>query len=109
MNYRQLGSTDLRVSEVGFGAWGIGGLTPGPTSYGKTDDMTSLAALESALALGINFFDTSNVYGYGHSERLIGQAFSHKRQQIIIATKAGFVDYESPPDFSANAILKSVD
>jgi aryl-alcohol dehydrogenase-like predicted oxidoreductase len=109
VNYRQLGSTDLRVSEVGFGAWGIGGLTPGPTSYGKTDDMTSLAALESALALGINFFDTSNVYGYGHSERLIGQAFAHKRQQIIIATKAGFVDYESPPDFSANAILKSVD
>ena len=109
MNYRQLGTTNLKVSEIGFGAWGIGGATPGPTSYGKTDDITSLAALESALKAGINFFDTSNVYGYGHSERLIGQAFAHRRKEIIIATKAGFVDYESRPDFSANAILKSVD
>ena len=109
MNYRQLGATNLRVSEIGFGAWGIGGATPGPTSYGKTDDQASLAALDGALSAGINFFDTSNVYGYGHSERLIGQAFAHKRKQIVIATKAGFVDYESPPDFSANAILKSVD
>ncbi len=109
MNYRQLGATNLRVSEIGFGAWGIGGATPGPTSYGKTDDITSLAALDEALTAGINFFDTSNVYGYGHSERLIGQAFEHRRKEIIIATKAGFVDYESPPDFSANAILKSVD
>jgi aryl-alcohol dehydrogenase-like predicted oxidoreductase len=109
VNYRQLGATNLRVSEIGFGAWGIGGATPGPTSYGKTDDITSLAALESALAAGVNFFDTSNVYGYGHSERLIGQAFAHRRKEIIIATKAGFVDYESPPDFSANAILKSAD
>ena len=109
MNYRQLGATNLRVSEIGFGAWGIGGATPGPTSYGKTDDQASLAALDGALSAGINFFDTSNVYGYGHSERLIGQAFAHKRKKIVIATKAGFVDYESPPDFSANAILKSVD
>lgn len=109
MNYRQLGATNLWVSEIGFGAWGIGGATPGPTSYGKTNDLASLAALDGALAAGINFFDTSNVYGYGHSERLIGQAFAHKRKQIVIATKAGFVDYESPPDFSANAILKSVD
>ena len=109
MNYRQLGATNLRVSEIGFGAWGIGGATCGPTSYGKTDDITSLAALDGALAAGINFFDTSNVYGYGHSERLIGQAFAHRRKEIIIATKAGFVDYESPPDFSADAILKSVD
>ena len=109
MKYRQLGATNLRVSEIGFGAWGIGGATIGPTSYGKTDDTTSLAALESALKVGINFFDTSNVYGYGHSERLIGQAFANRRKEIIIATKAGFVDYESSPDFSANAIMKSVD
>jgi len=109
VNYRQIGLTDLRVSEIGFGAWGIGGATPGPTSYGKTDDLTSLAALESALDAGINFFDTSNVYGFGRSERLIGQAFSQKRKQIVIATKAGFLDYESPPNFSANAITMSVD
>ena len=108
MKYRRLGKTGLRVSEIGFGAWGIGGATPGPTSYGQTDDITSLAALECALTCGINFFDTSNLYGYGHSERLLGKAFSHKRSQVVIATKAGFVDYESPPDFSACAIIQSV-
>ena len=108
MKFRKLGSSELVVSEIGFGAWGIGGATPGPTSYGKTDDNTSIAALECALASGINFFDTSNVYGFGHSERLVGQAFSQRRSQVIIATKAGFVDYERPPDFSAKALLKSV-
>ena len=108
MKYRLLGKTGVRVSEIGFGAWGIGGATPGPTSYGQTDDTTSLAALECAFECGINFFDTSNVYGYGHSERLLGKAFSHKRSQVVIATKAGFVDYESPPDFSASAIVQSV-
>jgi len=108
MKFRKLGSSELVVSEIGFGAWGIGGSTPGPTSYGKTDDSTSLEALKIALSSGINFFDTSNVYGYGHSERLVGQAFSRRRSQVIIATKAGFVDYERPPDFSAKALLKSV-
>ena len=62
MKFRKLGSSELVVSEIGFGAWGIGGATPGPTSYGKTDDNTSLAALEIAFASGINFFDTSNAF-----------------------------------------------
>jgi len=109
MHYRRLGSTGLRVSEIGFGAWGIGGATPQATSYGQTDDQVSLNALESALDLGINFYDTSNVYGLGHSERLIGQAFRKCRERVIIATKAGFTDYESPADFSADAIRKSVE
>jgi aryl-alcohol dehydrogenase-like predicted oxidoreductase len=108
VKYRQLGTSGLAVSEIGFGAWGIGGATPGATSYGVTNDKTSLAALESALVAGINFFDTSNVYGHGHSERLIGQAFSHRRNKVVIATKAGFVDYQRNPDFSANAITKSI-
>lgn len=109
MNYRQLGDSGISVSEIGFGAWGIGGATPGPTSYGKTDDATSLNALAKALDKGINFFDTSNVYGYGHSERLIGRAFAKCRNSVVIATKAGFVDYERPPDYSAAAIRKSVE
>ena len=75
MHYRKLGSTGLRVSEIGFGAWGIGGATPQATSYGQTDDRVSLKALEVALDSGINFYDTSNVYGLGHSQRLIGQSF----------------------------------
>lgn len=63
------------VSEIGFGAWGIGGRTAGDTSYGETDDRLSLAALGEALDRGIAFFDTSSAYGNGHSEELIGQAF----------------------------------
>ena len=108
MRYRLLGNSGLYISEIGFGAWGIGGATPGPTSYGKTDDKTSLSALGCALDLGVNFFDTSNVYGFGHSEQLIGQAFRHRRKEVVIATKAGFVDYVSEPDFSATAIRNSV-
>jgi aryl-alcohol dehydrogenase-like predicted oxidoreductase len=109
MRYRLLGKSGLRVSEIGFGAWGIGGATPGPTSYGHTNDVTSCAALEKALDEGINFFDTSNVYGDGHSESLIGRVFCSRRSDVIIATKAGFADYASAPDFSAAAIQKSVD
>jgi len=108
MRYRLLGNSGLSISEIGFGAWGIGGATPGPTSYGKTDDETSLSALGCALDLGINFFDTSNVYGYGHSEKLIGKAFHRRRSDVIVATKAGFADYASPPDFSSLAIKHSV-
>jgi aryl-alcohol dehydrogenase-like predicted oxidoreductase len=108
VHYRILGKSGLLVSEIGFGAWGIGGATPGSTSYGQTDDKTSLNALSSALDLGINFFDTSNVYGYGRSEQLIGQAFSQRRSEVVIATKVGFLDYVNPPDFSAKAIRHSV-
>ena len=109
MKYRRLGKTGFLVSEIGFGAWGIGGVTPGPTSYGETDDLTSLSALETAIDCGINFFDTSNIYGHGHSENLLGQAFAHRREQVIIATKAGFIDFESQPDFTAGAIKKSLE
>ena len=56
------------VSAIGFGAWGIGGATPGATSYGETDDQESRRALHAAFDHGITFYDTSNVYGDGHSE-----------------------------------------
>src|SRR6185312_6227133 len=68
VKYRPLGQTGLAVSEIGFGAWGIGGRTSGTTSYGETDDRTSLAALSRALDCGVTFFDTSAAYGDGHSE-----------------------------------------
>jgi aryl-alcohol dehydrogenase-like predicted oxidoreductase len=108
MRYRHLGNSGLCISEIGFGAWGIGGVTDGPTSYGHTNDVTSCAALERAMELGINFFDTSNVYGNGHSERLLGKVFASRRSEVIIATKAGYLNYTSPPDFSADAIRRSV-
>ncbi len=109
MKYRPLGTTGLFVSEIGFGAWGIGGRTTGTTSYGDTDDRTSVAALDRALDVGINFFDTSSAYGNGHSEELIGQAFASKRSRAIIATKAGYDAWDKPPDFSPEAVVASAE
>ena len=83
MRYRPLGKTGLQVSEIGFGAWGIGGRTVEQTSYGDTDDRTSLAALERALERGITFFDTSAAYGNGHSEELIGRAVRGRRSRAV--------------------------
>lgn len=110
MKYRKLGRTGLSVSEIGFGGWGIGGRTVGHTSYGETDDATSLAALSRALDCGITFFDTSSAYGEGHSEALIGQAFSgSKRDKVVIATKAGYESWDRAPDFSPVAIEASAE
>ena len=109
MNHRVLGRTGLIVSEIGFGAWGIGGRTVGTTSYGETNDRTSLAALQAALDAGITFFDTSSAYGNGHSEELIGQAFKGARSKVIVATKAGHEAWDRPPDFSAAAITVSAE
>lgn len=107
MKYRRLGRSGIEVSEIGFGAWGIGGATEGLTSYGATDDKVSLSALHRALDLGITFFDTSSVYGYGRSETLIGQAMRHARDRVVIATKAGFQAWNQEPDFTPDAIVRS--
>ncbi len=88
MHYRDFGRTGLKVSEIGFGAWAIGGNRYG-NSYGNTCDRTSVAALRRAVELGLNFFDTADVYGQGHSEELIGQALAGQRRDVIIATKVG--------------------
>lgn len=108
MRYRRL-TADISVSEIGFGAWGIGGVTPGPTSYGRTDDVQSLRALATALEHGITFYDTAPAYGAGHSETLLGQAFASRRGDVIIATKAGVTDFQAPPDFTPPALRRSVD
>ena len=84
MEYRALGRTGWNISEIGFGAWGIGG-----DAWGTTDDKTSLAALHKAIDLGVNFIDTADVYGDGHSEQLIAQVREARSEQLIIATKAG--------------------
>ncbi len=83
MNYRTLGRTGWTVSEVSFGAWAIGG------SWGEVNDRESLAALHRAIDVGVNFVDTADVYGMGRSERLIAQLRRERREQIIVATKAG--------------------
>ncbi len=76
------------MSEVGFGAWAVGGNAHG-NSYGPTDDATSLAAIRKAVDLGCTFFDTADVYGWGHSEELLGRALGDRRDQVILATKVG--------------------
>jgi aryl-alcohol dehydrogenase-like predicted oxidoreductase len=88
MESRMLGRTGLRVSEVGFGAWAIGGNAHG-NSYGPTDDAASIAAVRRALDLGCTFFDTADVYGWGHSEEVLGEALAGRRDDVVIATKVG--------------------
>ncbi|MCI0691730.1 aldo/keto reductase [candidate division KSB1 bacterium] len=91
MKKRKFGNTDLLVSEVGFGAWGIGGPAMAgaiPIGWGKVDDAASIRALEKSVDLGINFFDTADFYGFGHSEELIGKVLGNRRD-VIIATKVG--------------------
>lgn len=108
MQYRELADTGMRVSEIGFGAWGIGGASAGATSYGNTDDAESCNALTAALDCGINFFDTANVYGEGRSEALIGKVFEHARDRVVIATKAGMERFDAPVDYSPAAIRRSL-
>jgi aryl-alcohol dehydrogenase-like predicted oxidoreductase len=92
MHYRRLGRTGLMVSEVGFGGWPIGG-----QMWGSVEDEESLAALQRAFDLGVNFFDTADIYGHGHSEELIGQVFSSVRPNVLIATKCGLDFYRGEP------------
>jgi aryl-alcohol dehydrogenase-like predicted oxidoreductase len=88
MRYRKLGRTGLEVSEVGFGAWAIGGNAHG-NSYGPTDDNISIAAVKRARELGCTFFDTADVYGWGHSEEILGEALEGHRDDVFIGTKVG--------------------
>jgi aryl-alcohol dehydrogenase-like predicted oxidoreductase len=83
MQYRELGRTGWKVSASSFGAWAIGG------TWGKVDDRESMEALHRAVDLGLNFIDTADVYGDGHSERLIAQLKKERSEEIIVATKAG--------------------
>jgi aryl-alcohol dehydrogenase-like predicted oxidoreductase len=93
MEYRQFGKTDLKVITIGFGAWGIGGTAMAgdiPIGWGEVDDRQSVAALKTAFDRGINFFDTADFYGLGHSEELIGKTFGN-RPDVLVATKVGHV------------------
>ncbi|MFA5975832.1 MAG: aldo/keto reductase [Elusimicrobiota bacterium] len=94
MMTRTLGRTGISVSEIGFGAWGIGKTWWGPAS--ATDDQESLTALRRALELGITFFDTAYVYGDGHSETLISRALPKKGPCPFVATKCPPKNHEWP-------------
>jgi aryl-alcohol dehydrogenase-like predicted oxidoreductase len=105
MEYRKLGDSDLDVSEIGFGAWGIGGAP----FWSTEGDHPSCKAILKAFDLGINFFDTAPVYGFGHSEELLGKTLKSVRDKVILATKCGLVwDKEQLGAIAKNASRASI-
>jgi len=87
---RVLGRSGIQVSALGMGCWAIGGLFwagETPLGWGQVDDDESIRAIHAALDLGVSFFDTANVYGAGHSERVLGRAVARRRSDVVIATK----------------------
>ncbi|MBI5448108.1 MAG: aldo/keto reductase [Gammaproteobacteria bacterium] len=95
MEYRKLG--DFLVSRIAYGGWAMGG-----HGWGKVDDNNSINAVRRALDLGINFFDTADVYGFGHSEEILGRALGDKRHDVVIATKFG-VSWDSNGNIGRNS------
>jgi len=111
MNFRKFGNSDLFVSEIGFGAWAIGGgAMIGNTAigWGDANDSTSKEAIYKSIEAGINFFDTADIYGLGHSEELLGNTVGNQKD-IIIATKVGNVSRNDKFtfDYSKEYILKA--
>jgi len=115
MQHRSLGNTGIKVSEIGFGAWAIGGPAEAsgtPFGWGRTNDDESLAAIRRARDLGVTFFDTADSYGFGRSESLLGIVLSRARQNVVIATKVGVTrasDGSLRKDFSRQHIFHAVD
>jgi myo-inositol catabolism protein IolS len=86
---RTLGKSGIEVTEIGLGLWAAGG-----SDWGPTDDREVLSAIDTALDLGVTFFDTSDVYGDGHSEELLGQAMQGRRDRFVVATKIGWRGFD---------------
>lgn len=111
MEYKRLGKTNLLVSRIGFGGLVIGGF-----HYGKTQDKESIAAIKKAMNLGVNFFDTADIYSFGKSERILSKGLGKKRENMIVATKVGMKwnkkrkkgYYDLSPDYIFEAIEKSL-
>lgn len=93
---RKLGKSGISVYPIGIGLWAIGGKTWGPTS-----DRESLDTISRALDLGVTFFDTADIYGDGHSEELLGRAMQGRRDQFIVGTKIGWIDFDGEENASA--------
>ncbi|MBI5848504.1 MAG: aldo/keto reductase [Nitrospirae bacterium] len=100
MQYRSFGSIGWNVSAISTGTYAIGG------NWGPTDDKSSIAAIRRAFDLGVNFFDTADVYGLGKSETLLSEALAGMRTKFYIATKGGRDFYSAPPKISKNFDVK---
>ena len=84
MQYRTLGSSELTISALGFGCWEMGG-----KQYGEVNDEEERRAVERAIDLGVTLFDAAAIYGYGHSEEVLGRALGSRRPEIVLVTKGG--------------------
>ena len=107
MKYRSFGRTGLVVSEIGYGTWGLGG-----DAYGPVEDEQSIACLRAALDRGVNFYDTSDLYGAGHSEEVLGRAFAGCRERVLLATKVGLLPHTGfymPQDLSPGYIRDALE
>ena len=100
---RVLGKSSLDVSEIGFGLWAAGG-----DAWGATDDQQILDAIDFALDHGVNFYDTSDVYGAGHSEELLGKAMAGRREKFIVATKIGWQNFDGELGQSAYTSIEKL-
>ncbi len=90
MQTRKLGNSDLQVSSIGLGTWAIGGGN-NPYGWGPQSDRESIATIQRAIDLGVNWLDTARVYGRGHSEEVVGRAIKGRREQVIVASKCGLL------------------
>jgi aryl-alcohol dehydrogenase-like predicted oxidoreductase len=91
-----LGKSGITVSVIGLGLWAIGG-----DYWGPTDDRESLSTIDAALDMGVNLFDTADVYSAGHSEELLGQAMKGRRDQFVVTTKIGWINFDGERGRSA--------
>jgi aryl-alcohol dehydrogenase-like predicted oxidoreductase len=96
LNFRKFGRSEVRVSEIGIGLWAAGS-----DMWGKTEDQEILDAVDYALEQGVNFFDTADVYGSGHSEELLGRAMQGRRERFVLATKIGWTGFDGEKGQSA--------
>lgn len=96
MKKRAIGTSGIEVHPIGIGLWAIGG-----TSWGPTEDAESLRTIDRALELGIDFYDTADVYGDGHSEELLGRAMKGRRDRFVVGTKIGWVGFDGDAGHSA--------
>lgn len=96
LNTRRLGSSGIEVTEMGLGLWAAGG-----GDWGPTDDDEVLRAIDLGLERGVNFFDTADIYGDGHSEELLGRAMRGRRESFIVATKIGWRGFDDAAQRSA--------
>ncbi len=103
MRYRTLGKSGISVSEIGFGLWAAGG-----DAWGPTDDQDIFDAIDYALDHGVNFYDTADVYGWGHSEELLGRAMQGRRERFVVATKIGWRNFDGELGRSAYTTVEKL-